>query len=34
MDEVDCGRVTFSAFETAACKIGMRPAQAQQLFAR
>ncbi|KXZ55653.1 hypothetical protein GPECTOR_2g1203 [Gonium pectorale] len=32
LDEFDAGRITYSAFEQAACKIGMRPPQARRLF--
>ncbi|GIL79926.1 hypothetical protein Vretifemale_9163 [Volvox reticuliferus] len=32
LDEFDSGRLTYSAFEQAACKIGMRPAQAKRLY--
>ncbi|EFJ46023.1 hypothetical protein VOLCADRAFT_93487 [Volvox carteri f. nagariensis] len=32
LDEFDSGRLTYSAFEQAACRIGMRPAQAKRLF--
>lgn len=31
---MDTGRLTYSSFEQAACKIGMRPSQARQLFDR
>ncbi|KAG2453843.1 hypothetical protein HYH02_002050 [Chlamydomonas schloesseri] len=32
LDEFDSGRLTYSAFEQAACRIGMRSAQARRLF--
>eukprot|EP00198_Chlamydomonas_reinhardtii_P006633 XP_001695969.1 predicted protein [Chlamydomonas reinhardtii] len=32
LDEYDSGRLTYSAFEQAACRIGMRPTQARRLF--